>query len=156
MDISNVIIGAVAMALCALPFIMMSRSKNKREKYFLESLSKAADKCGCKIEQYEVFSNFAIGIDTAKKVVFYCRKAKDSTKVKTIKCAEIKSCKINKISKDYDGRNIIDKLELNLTPIHNNHQAIILVFYKSKVNAQLYGELQAIEKWSQLINNQLT
>jgi len=159
MDLGSAIIGAVAIIICALPFVMMSRSRKKREKAFLQSLSKIATQNNCQINQHEIFGNFAIGIDETKNFVFFFRQVKDNEIEQLVDLSEIQSCKVINTSRNFKNKDgnqkVIDKLELSFTPTAKNKPEIKMEFFNADVNIQLYGELQSIEKWSKLINDRL-
>jgi hypothetical protein len=159
MDLGSTIIGVVIIIICALPFIMINRSRKKREKQFLQSLSKIAAYNNCKIDQHEIFGYFSIGIDETKKNVFFSRQTKDKMEEQSIDLNEIQNCKVINTSRTFKNNNgnqrVIDKLELSFIPTAKNTSEITLEFFNADESLQYSGELQSIEKWSELINSQL-
>lgn len=159
MDLGSAIIGAVAIIICALPFVMMSRSKKKREKIFLQSLSEIATKNNCQITQHEIFGSFAIGLDESKSFVFFYKKMPGKEEEQSIDLGEIQNCKVINTSRTINNKEgnqkVIDKLELSFSPAAKNKPGIKLEFFRSDVSVHLDGELQSIEKWSKLINDLL-
>lgn len=160
MDLGSITIGAILLAICIVPFIIMSMGKSKREKQMLQSLKDKASKHNCQISQVEFCGDYVIGIDEVKNVVFFHKHSKDSVIEQFVDLANFRNCKIINLSRIVTNKEgnykIIDKLKLSLMPILNNKPETILEFFNSDINAQLYDELQSIEKWSRLINERLS
>ncbi len=159
MELGSVLSGAFVIVVCALPFIMMSKNRKKKEKQLLQSLSAVADQNNCRIEQHELFGNFVIGIDESKNFVFFYRLVKDKETTQAIDLGKIEKCRVintsRKVKHDGKSQDVIDKLELGFLPIAKDHPEIKLEFYNSDVNSQLYGELQSIERWAKLVNGRV-
>lgn len=159
MDLGSISIGAILLAICIVPFILMSRGRNKIKKQLLQSLNGTAKQHNCQISQYEFCGDYLIGIDEVKNVAFFHKHSKDSVIEQFVDLANFKNCKIINLSRLITNKEgnykIIDKLKLSLMPILNNNPEMILEFFNSDINAQLYDELQSIEKWSRIINERL-
>lgn len=151
--------GAIAILICVVPFIMLNRRKKKREKLFLQSLSKIAAPVDGQIDQYEIIGNFAIGMDEAKNMVFFYRPTKDKVEAQFVELEGFQKSKVIKTYRSFKNNNgiqkEIDRLELCFIPTLKDTPQIKLEFYNSDVSMRLNGELQSIEKWSNLINDQL-
>ena len=156
MDLGTISIGVTCIIICAMPFVLTTRSRNKKEKQLLLLLNNLAIQQQSNISKYDVFGYYAIGIDEIKKNVFYQFKAKEIEKQQFVDLTTIKKCKIENVSKSTDGNSrVVEQLNLNLSFIDKNKPDIILEFYNAEVNFQLNGEIQLIEKWNTLINNML-
>lgn len=159
MDLGSTIIGIVAVIICILPFIMMNNGRKKREKVLLQSLSEIAARYNCQISRYDVFSNFAIGIDEAKNVVFFFKQNDDNKMTQFVDLSKIQSCKVINTSRTLKSRDgnqkITDRLELNFIPAVKNLPEVKMEFFNAEVSLHLNGEIQTIEKWCELINSRL-
>jgi hypothetical protein len=159
MDLGSTLIGVFSIIIIALPFIIMMNNRKKKEKKALYQLTELAKQNNCQIGQYELFDRFSIGIDESKKIVFFNNQTNDKEIQQAIKLFEIKLCKVINSSRTFNGKGgnqkVIDKLELCFTPKIANQPEIKLEFYNAEVSIQLNGQLQAIEKWSKLINEHL-
>ncbi|UMB60656.1 hypothetical protein MHL31_00240 [Lutibacter sp. A80] len=153
MDFGTVLIGSVCIALCAMPFVLTTRGRKKREKELIMSLKNLAKNENSEITQFETCGNYAIGVDEINKIVFFQLKGKETSKYEIVKLASIKKCRIANISSTVKGGDkIIEKLNLHLTPITKSKEDTILEFYNADLSFQLSGELQSINKWNSLIN----
>jgi hypothetical protein len=159
MDLSTIIIGVILMGLFIMPFTLTGRSRKKREKLILQSLTNTANKNNCQISQHEICGDYGIGIDENKNVVVFFKQLKEKAIEEYIELNKIENCLVNKITKTvptHEGnQTVIDKLELGFIPINKNHKAINLEFYNTAIYMQVYGELQSVEKWSKLISDRL-
>ena len=159
MDLGSAIIGAVAIMICILPFIMMSNSRKKREKLFLQALSRIAAQNNCQIGYHEIFGNFAIGFDSSKNFVFFYKQTKDNKQEQSVDLEGIQNCKVINVSRTFkskeESHQVIDRLELCFTPMLKNKSEIKLEFFNADLNLQLYDELKAIENWSKMIKDRL-
>ncbi len=155
----TVIAGAVLLAVCILPLFIIIRSRKKVENQMSKSLEKIANASNCQLSFKDLSGNFAIGIDDNKKFVFFFKNSKVAVIEESIELAKYKSCKVIKSSKTIKSGNgtynEIEKLELNFIPKIKDNEEINLEFFNAEGSFQLNGELQVIEKWSNLINKRL-
>lgn len=159
MDLGSTLVGLIIIALCVIPFILLSRGSKRKNKQMLLELESIAKEQSCIINKHEFCGDFVIAIDEAKKHLFFYKENNQHQSKLFVDLAHIKSCRINKVDKriqNMDGAyTIIDKLSLCFKPRANNQKEIQLELYNSDVNLQLSGELQLIEAWQQLINSRL-
>lgn len=160
MDIGTAIIGTIIVAVCAMPFVLMNRGRKKREKQVQKALMDLAERHDCQIDQYEICNNLGIGMDKDKNVVFFYRSTEGVHDEQYIYLDMTKSCKVINTGRNLKTNNgnqrIIDRLELSLVPNVKEGQEVKLEFFDSEVDPQLNGQFQLIEKWSGIINDQLT
>lgn len=159
MDLGNITLAAIAIAICVVPFVLLGRSRKKKQKRTLQSLINLANQENCNISKHEICSDFIIGIDETKRVVFFFKKLEDKVVEQFINLAEIQNCKIKKTTRTVayknESQNVIDKLELLFIPFDKNKKEISLEFYDTETNLQLSDELQLVEQWTNLINSYL-
>ncbi|MCB0461514.1 MAG: hypothetical protein R2816_05750 [Flavobacteriaceae bacterium] len=156
MDSGVTLIGIFIVVLCAIPFVIPYINRKKIEKQFLLSLKELAKQNDCSINQYEIFGNFAIGIDESKNFVFFTLNEEEGLNKQCVNLSMIKTCIINKTYRlTAKKEKITDKLSLYFSFKEKSNPDIALDFYNSNVNYQLNGEIQIIEKWNQVINNAL-
>tara|TARA_R110002073_G_scaffold72537_1_gene177769 strand:+ start:810199 stop:810660 length:462 start_codon:yes stop_codon:yes gene_type:complete len=151
MNSGSAIIGAVIIALCIFPFILMRRNSKKKQKQLLQELTNYANQYQCQVNKYEFFSDFVIGLDETKNVAFFHKKSNEEIQDQHVNLGDIKECKI--INNRNDGT--IDSLKLSFIPIAKNATEILFEFFNIDVNIQPTGELQLIDKWSKNFNNLL-
>ncbi len=156
MDLASSIIGAIILAICIAPFIIMSTNRKKRERKALKTLQKIAQQHDCEITNYEIGDDFVIGIDEPKRIVFFNKKLKETVFEQHIKLADVQACKIKNISRTVSNQNgnynVVEELDLCFVPIEKGKKEVLLEFYNAENSTQLSGELQAIEKWQSIIN----
>ncbi|MEX2369845.1 MAG: hypothetical protein WD578_02475 [Bacteroidales bacterium] len=159
LELGSAIVGAVSIALVALPVVLIGSSKRKKEKHFKVLLSEFAAKHDCKLDFHEISGNLAIGMDTSRNFVFFCAETNEQVNEQIVDLGKIQNCKVIKTSsmvRNKEGnQQVIDRLELSFIPMAKAQPEIRLEFFNADVNLQLYGELQAAEKWSKLINGRL-
>jgi hypothetical protein len=159
MELKFVLIGAILLAICILPIILVIRSGKKAERKMKQSLTSIANQNNCQISQYELCGDIVIGLDEIKNFVFFHNRSNGKTTAQAIELANYQSCKIVKTSRTIKSNKgnytEIEKLQLSFAPITKAGNEIILNFFIVDDSFQLNGELQVIEKWSNLINNRL-
>ncbi len=89
MNLDNIIIAAIAITICVVPFILMDRSRKKKQKRTLQSLINLANQKNCNISKYEICGDFIIGIDEIERFVFFFKKLEDKVVEQFINLAEI-------------------------------------------------------------------
>lgn len=157
MDLGSIIIGAIILAICIVPFIFMGRNRKKRERNTIQSLVNFANQQNCNISKHEICGDYIIGIDETKKFVFFIKQIKENVDKKHINLADIRNCMIDNTSRtvtnNNNNLNVIDKLELSFIPFDKAMNEIKLEFFNADNSMMLVGELQSIEKWVKFINN---
>lgn len=159
MDISSIITTAIFIAVCIIPFVLMGQKNKKRKKGELQSLINIANQQNCTISKSEILNDYVIGMDEAKKQVFFFKKQKDNVIEEYINLAEIKISKVKNtgraITYNNSNQSIIEKLELVFIPLDKNRKEIAWEFFNTDNSSQLSGELQSAEEWSNRINESL-
>ena len=159
MDLGVSIVGAILIAICVVPFIIMSQNRKKKERKTLQLLTNISNQQNCIISQYEICGDFIIGIDETKYFVFFFKQFKGKVVEQYLNLAEIQSCKVKNtvrnVSIKNDSYTVIDKIELNFIMIDKSKKDISMEFYNTDNSLQLVGELQAVEKWAKIINDSL-
>ena len=156
MELGIAAIGIASVAICAMPFVVTSRSRKLKEKKMMASLNDVANKHNCTIREHEIFGHYAIGVDQEKKFVFFISKSGDDLNQQYADLSAIKTCEIANIGKSYARKEkITERLLLNLFPKNNNEPDTVFEFYDVEVNFQLSGEFQSIQKWNSVIKNLL-
>ena len=159
MDSGTIIIGAISIAICILPFVVLRSNRKKIEKKRLQSLEDIAAQHNCTITQHEFCGEFVIGLDEANNFVFFFRKTKDNEIARYINLAGIQKCKVINTSRNYSNQGgeykAVDRLELSFVPVAKNEPDLLLEIYNAEESMQLVGELQLVEKWAKRINDQV-
>ncbi len=159
MDLGSAIIGIVFLAACIVPFVIIHINRSSKERKMLELLSDFAKQHQCNLSQHELCGDYVIGIDEAQNFVFFHKKNKVKESTQYIDLADIQSCKTVSTSRTFNGNEgntkVIERLILVFTSHDTTKGNIEFDFYNNEVSAQLYGELQSIEKWEKIIKSQL-
>lgn len=157
MDSKSIIIGAIVIAVCILPFILMSINIKRRERKKISLFKNIVNENNCILSKYEICGDFVIGIDETRKYIFFNKQLKDNVLKEIINLHEIQHCKVKNGARVVTSKNgtynVIDKLELIFNPLDKNKKEIVLEFFNVNNNTQLIDELQSIEKWSKIIND---
>ncbi len=155
MDTATLIIAAILLAICILPFILISRNRKKNEQALLQFLKDEAQKIQCSINEHEFCCNIMIGLDTTKNTIFYLKKGNSGNEYKRVELANFKQCELVKTMQDSTESGVIQKLTLKFIPVSDKVQPAFLEFYNSNERFQLNGELQMIENWYKIILNRI-
>jgi hypothetical protein len=159
MDIGTAFIGAVALAICILPFFWLRSIRKKAETKMLAALTDFAAEHNGSISRHEIFRDLVIGFDEGSNSLFFYKKSDTEELKQHVQLANVKTCKVVKTSQTLqskDGaRTMIERLELAFVPVAEKEPTIALEFYDMHKNVQLNGELQLIEKWDAWLNERL-
>jgi hypothetical protein len=161
MKLSTIIIVASIIAISVILYIVVSmRSKNK-EKKKLQVLNDYASKHNCTITKNEIYSNISIGMDEKTNFLFFIKSNNDIDVLKHVNLSEIRNCKVvntgRTVQFNKSSTTVIEKLNLCFYPVNKNKEQILLEFYNVELDGSiLNGELQLIEKWTNILNNKLS
>ncbi|HOX83082.1 MAG TPA: hypothetical protein PLJ60_15015 [Chryseolinea sp.] len=129
----------------------------KRVNRFLKPLQSLAKETNSIITDYAIWNNNIIGHDKNTHHVFFIKTTEEKQTQQTIALSSVQKCHINNSSRSaINNQSIIEKLELVFTERGKNGTEISLEFYNAKHdNLTINEELQLIQKWSGIINDQL-
>lgn len=157
MDLESSIFILVMVLACVIPIMIINKKKGKKEKQFLQTLFHLAEKSNCKIEDYDRWSDTAIGIDKEAHKIFFVRKTSENELSKEVDLSEMQKCRfVNThriVSMKDSNHKVIEKLELVFTLRDSRKSEINLEFYNASYDSlSLRGEIQLAEKWEKVAN----
>lgn len=159
MDIGTIIMGIILIAIVVVPMVLLGRKGKKTKHKLLDLLTIFANQKNCQITEHEACGDFVIGLDNRNNFVFFIKVTGEDYETNSVNIAETKNCKSNIVSRtvSFNGRNdkVIERLSLSFIPKSNIIPAVELEFYNAEKSTQLVGELQALEKWQKIINDQI-
>ncbi|KAA3651291.1 MAG: hypothetical protein DWP98_03250 [Bacteroidetes bacterium] len=158
-NLGTIIISSVFIGICLIPIVLTKGNKKKREKAFLAALNNIASNHNGKISQFEICGDIAIGIDEDNHFAYFYKNVKEKVEELYADLSQTKCCMINNVSsiakyKDHNVK-VIEKLELKFLPKVKNNNEVKFEFYNDDESMDLNGELQAIQKWTDLINSHI-
>jgi hypothetical protein len=159
MELGSTLVAAVLVAVCVLPFWLISRNRKKAEKRILQALADIASQHNNKIVQQELCGDLAIGLTENDQAVVFYKEGKTTVTAEYIPLAEVQSCKVINVSRTTDNKNgnnkVTDKLELVFSFTDAKKPEVVLPFYNTQEQLQLIGELQLIQQWAKIVTDRL-
>lgn len=155
MNIEITIIGAILVALCAIPFVYFAMSRKNNEKKVLQALKDFAQQHQSTITSHEVSGELIIGLDDTSKTLFMSKCFEGQVVNKVIHLSDITGCAVEKHYKSYGKQQSVDRLGLRFTPKKASATDVYWEFFNSNETYQLSGELQLAEAWVDKIKSQL-
>ena len=155
MEIGTMAIGAVIIALCAVPFITTARSRKKKEKALFNGLETLAKSHHSDVGVHDFGMDFAIGLSSPKNHLFFYKERKNGkTITECIPVNLIQSCMVHKVKRREKTKNgteeVLHKLEL-VVNLQGKPSTSSLLFYDSEEHYQPSGELALIVMWELII-----
>jgi len=160
MDLGTAITAGIMILICAIPFILINRSRKRKKRKLLLLVNQLADKSNSTISKFEIWQNSIIGLDPKNNLLFFGKILKDGiTEQFQIDLNRIKSCALKSnyriVNSHEMNQKIIDKIEMSFVSDDLKKPAHKITFFDSNDNFQLSGEVQMSQKWERLISNQL-
>jgi len=155
LDLGTLLVGLISVGLFAMPFALSIRSRKRKRRKLMDSISAMADRYNTTIGESEFCGNYAIGIDPEHRFVFFHKKYEDRVEEQTVVLLEVKSCRTMNHGSNVGGDRSIEKLGLQFTPRDKDKPEIVLEFYNDDESYQLSGEYQSMERWAKLIEEGL-
>lgn len=147
---------AIIIAACALLVVLVKTVKRKKTQKKFQLLSDFAAKHNSSLSKHEFFDGISIGLDESSNYLFFIKQTADQKTEQHIDLSKIKNCRVNNISRMVNGTVVIDRLELSFSTSARDESPLIMEFYNSDYDSvTLAGEVQFIEKWTELINKHL-
>ncbi len=159
MDSGSAIIGAILLAICIVPFVLMHIGRSRREKKMIQALHTLARQHNSSMSEHELCGDFAIGIDKTNKKLFFLKGTNNNQKPAVINLSEIEKFKIDSLSgitkNASENAAWTKQIDFCFIPFSSKNE-LRLELYREELNEQLTGELELAEKWSKMIQEQLT
>lgn len=160
MDLESILLGSAAVALCAVPFLLMHKLSKNSEKLFLLHLKNLADSIGSSLGERECGLEFAISLAQNKQHLFYVKERNNQVQKEILQLSDYSKCTIDRVNKTIntpEGKEtVIDRLSLKFHPVKSKSEFKILDIYNSDENFQLNGEWVLIRKWEAIINEAIS
>ncbi len=148
--------GAIIIALCVLPFVIMGILSKNNKKQRLQYFKNSASTQNCNITLHEILGDIIIGMDENSNSIFFMKKSKENEFSQLISLSEFQSCRVINFGRAANNSTIVEKLELCFYPKSKNSNQQLLTFFDSEEDGLLLtGELQLIEKWEEIVNSSL-
>lgn len=156
------------MLFCIILFVIITRSKRKKEKQFFQPLNRLAEMDNCKISQYDIWNTSIIGIDNLSNHVFFIKNIFNNETSLSIKLSEILKCRLHEVGQTVNIASrtvgikgnvvkVIDKIELVFINRDKNKPDLVAEFYNKETgNPDLSGEFQMAEKWCKHVNDKIS
>ncbi len=123
----------------------------------LQSLKQMAQSNDCEVGEFELGTEFAIGMTSNERFVFFHKKINDMETNLQVALAEIENCSIHAVKRNVQSKEgnetVIDKLDLHFKLKNLKNEIIKFEFYNSKDHFMLNGEVQLIQKWESKIRS---
>ena len=159
MDLATTIIGLVMLGAFVVPIVIMSKKSNNKNKAILIQLKEFAAQNNCKISEYDVNAQFAIGLSKQKDQVFFIQKpGYDDVYINnSIRLNQVKNCVLettkhtDKLHNNTESE--IDTLDLCIHGKSKENSNIIWPLYNSRITPQPDNEVQLAKKWISIIKS---
>ncbi|WP_047789414.1 hypothetical protein [Tenacibaculum mesophilum] len=151
MDLGTIIIGAILLVICIVPFILVRKKQLTKKKKKLQILNNISLEYNCNIEEYEFCNDFVLGIDKSKNYLFYFKQSEENIQKEVINLQTIEECIVIKKTRSINDRTI-ELIKLNF--IKDNETTSIII-YDEKKDLLISNELLVANKWALLINSSL-
>ena len=160
MDAGTIITTVIIISVIVLPITLSGRENRKKKKRLTKNLFLIMEQQNLKLTNYEICGSFIIGMDESSNILAFYKKEETKEISKLVKFSEVSECKITVVSRDISTKNnhynAIDRIELSLYPLDKGNPPVLLEIYDSEYDSlTLTGELQAAEKWKQIIDSKI-
>lgn len=157
MDSGTLIVAAVFIAICIVPFLITGRKYKKHKKQLVNALNQLAEQNNSSISLRETKGNFGIAKDEKESRIFFARLTGQTLVTRDVDLSVYNRCKMNNVVRIADGgEKVTERIELVFSPARTDITQVVLELYNVEYdNLTLSGELQVAEKWEQLIGNVL-
>ena len=158
MDLATALFAIIALGLCALPFVVDHRSRALKWKRLLAALQGIAKQHNGQVEQHEICSAVALGLDTKRNAVYFASKQEQGISTQHVDLAEMRACQVLKATRSGQGRVgevTMERVELCFLPKDKGRNETRFVLFHDVANGQLNGEAQFADKWAKLITERL-
>ena len=153
MNIEITIIGAILVALCALPFVYFGMSRKNKEKKVIQALKDFASQHQSTITTYDVSGELVIGLDENSKTLFMSKHFEGQVTNKVLQLSDVTGCSVEKHFKNYGSQQVVERLGIRF--ITKKANDVYWELFNSNETYQMSGELQLADAWVGRIKSHL-
>ena len=155
-----ILIGSVALVAMVAPVMYIHKTRKNKETSFISRFNELAMQNNVNIAQPETWNiHYAMGLDAAANKILYLKKNENQENMVVIDLRQVERCRVaNKTHQvKSNGKNIAvtDSLHLAFILKDKSKADKTVEFYNGDESLCLRGELPLVEKWCDLINQQL-
>lgn len=153
MDSGTLIVAAVFIVVCIVPFFITGRKYRKRKRQLFQSINQLAQQQNNKTTTQEMKGNFALALDEPAGKLFFARSKGEEIAAQSILLSEYGMCRLNNVIRIAEGgEKVTTRIELVFTPVSADSEQVVLDLYNEEHDSlTLAGELQVGEKWERLV-----
>jgi len=148
METTSILIGIICLALIIAPIFLLNLSRKRKGQKILSKIQSQANKNNGKITEYEYWNNYAIGIDSNARRVYYFSTLDKNKEFQEVDLLQVQACKISNIrNTETDNESLV--LEFSFLNKSTNSK---IEFYNSEHDGlTMHNEFQIAEKWLKTI-----
>lgn len=153
MNLGITITSTVLVLLVVAPVVLIQQQQKNKERKLLKALKSLASQYNSSITEYDIFKNFAIGLDSHNNNLFFYKSHLAHETSQRINLNTIKSCGVSNSKKPNhkNSNGDIVRLELVLNSASNSNDNQSIEIYNQTEDFQLNGELEIVRKWEHTI-----
>lgn len=153
MDSETTIIGIILVLICIIPFVIINKKKATKRRNKLKILTDSVQKMNGIMYKNEFWNHYGIGLDKTNKMLYFSNQNDTQNSYEVI---NLKSIVTSTIIKKEDNSKSITALGLQLEFKDKSKPNVYLSFYERDQNLFLVNELDLIQRWPTIINEQLS
>jgi len=156
MDSATIIIAAVSLLICSLPFVIGRNNRKKRENALLNELKTNAKSRSIQLTKHELISNFVIALDEVSNILYFLNKKASGDHFLELNLANYTNCELQQRAhqegENGNTRSVIDQLMLKFQPADQADKIVLIEIYNRTETQALSGEFQLAQEWVKLLN----
>jgi len=158
MDLGNIIMAIILLAICTMPFALMLLNKRKIEKKLINNLLEVNEGKEVLWTKYETMVDMIIALDENSNHLYFYKESKREIQKFKIDLDDYSDCKVIKINDNEDNSEIdstISSIFIHLIAKETKAKDLKLEIYDRNDSFGMSGELIFANEWSTLINEKL-
>lgn len=158
MDAQTLLIAAISLSICALPFVFIGINRKKNKRNLLNRLSELSENKGFQFDQVDAFTNLIIGLDGQKNRVYFLRKYDNEEQFNEIDLSNFTKVEVKSTHKKHtdesESPGIIENVAIRFLSGKGIDPIELKIFEREK-STGLSWELQLATEWTLLLNERL-
>ncbi len=156
MNITSLIYMALMIVVPGFFIVFLNYRSTKKKEAKINHLRKFAEEQHSQLVEVENLNDYLLGIDKEKSMLFYADLKKDSFQY--ISLSSVKKSTIKETARVLDsGPKVTERVDLQLLSLSAQQAPIFWNFFDiENGKLQLSGEHQFLEKWTGIINQQIS
>lgn len=151
MDQGTLIIAAISLLICSLPFVLAAKNRKSCEKILRIEIEKLAQQNSKNLDFMENVGNNMLALAVEPGKLFFARRTIGGKTSGCVELKQYKKCEVATVP-SRSGGSSQEQIGIRFLPVREQDKSTTITLYETTESMPQSGELQMAMEWTERIN----